>query len=370
MASEPLVPLIDAGLRGGAFSLLLLLTVLLLRQTRRAPSAFYGGLLCLSAAAYVVVSWPALAAFRASPACLPVAVLSMGTPALFLAYARANFDDDFKPSWRDPLPWGISAVLGLLCTIARLPLACSLFQLSQLVWIGFAIGVALTGRAADLVEERRHYRLVVVIASCVYSAAIVLLETRLHSTVFAAPLSATTAGGLFALVFALALWGISLSGGRFMPAAAAPRRPPAPEPAEPPAEDHALLARLRQVMETERAYREPGLAIAGLAGRLEIPEYRLRRLINQGLGHRNFSSFVNGYRLADALAALADPGQAEVPVITIALDAGFQSLGPFNRAFKAQTGVTPTDYRRQRLGGAENRAPASPNSEIGKPIPG
>ena len=42
----------------------------------------------------------------------------------------------------------------------------------------------------------------------------------------------------------------------------------------------------------------------------------------------------------------ADPAQAEVPILTIALDAGFQSLGPFNRAFKAVTGVTPTEYRR------------------------
>jgi AraC-like DNA-binding protein len=33
-------------------------------------------------------------------------------------------------------------------------------------------------------------------------------------------------------------------------------------------------------------------------------------------------------------------------VTTIALDAGFQSLGPFNRAFKSETGVTPTEYRR------------------------
>jgi len=35
-----------------------------------------------------------------------------------------------------------------------------------------------------------------------------------------------------------------------------------------------------------------------------------------------------------------------VTVITIAMDAGFQSLGPFNRAFKATTGVTPSEYRR------------------------
>ena len=64
----------------------------------------------------------------------------------------------------------------------------------------------------------------------------------------------------------------------------------------------------------------------------------MRRLINQRLGYRNFNVFLNNHRIEEAKAALADPGQAEVPVITIAMDAGFQSLGPFNRAFKATTG--------------------------------
>ena len=72
----------------------------------------------------------------------------------------------------------------------------------------------------------------------------------------------------------------------------------------------------------------------------------MRRLINQRLGYRNFNVFLNKHRIEEAKAALADPTQAEVPVITIAMDAGFQSLGPFNRAFKATTGVTPTEYRR------------------------
>ena len=85
--------------------------------------------------------------------------------------------------------------------------------------------------------------------------------------------------------------------------------------------------------------------------RLKIPEYRLRRLINQRLGYRNFNVFLNNHRIEEAKAALADPAQAEVPVITIAMDAGFQSLGPFNRAFKADTGLTPTEFRRQAIAG-------------------
>ena len=35
--------------------------------------------------------------------------------------------------------------------------------------------------------------------------------------------------------------------------------------------------------------------------------------------------------------------------LTIALDAGFQSIGPFNRAFKIETGMTPSEFRRVRL---------------------
>jgi AraC-like DNA-binding protein len=34
-----------------------------------------------------------------------------------------------------------------------------------------------------------------------------------------------------------------------------------------------------------------------------------------------------------------------VPVLTIAMDAGFRWLGPFNRAFKADTALTPTEFR-------------------------
>ena len=102
-------------------------------------------------------------------------------------------------------------------------------------------------------------------------------------------------------------------------------------------------------MEHDKVYREEGLSIGGLAGKLAIPEHGLRRLINQRLGYRNFNAFLNFYRLDDVMAALADPAQEAVPILTIALDAGFQSLGPFNRAFKTQTGMTPSEFRRLQL---------------------
>ncbi|WP_144007038.1 helix-turn-helix domain-containing protein, partial [Pelomonas sp. KK5] len=120
-------------------------------------------------------------------------------------------------------------------------------------------------------------------------------------------------------------------------------------------------AALRTLMTVDHVHREPGLTIAALAARMGLPEHRLRRLINQGLGQRNFNAFLNGYRLADARRWLADPAQADAPILTIAMDAGFQSLGPFNRAFKAETGMTPSEYRRQALGSGLGLA----ESEIG-----
>ena len=55
-------------------------------------------------------------------------------------------------------------------------------------------------------------------------------------------------------------------------------------------------------------------------------------------------------------------------MLTIAMDAGFQSLGPFNRAFKADTGVTPTEPPadgRKALRSLTYRGPATLIEKIG-----
>jgi AraC-like DNA-binding protein len=100
----------------------------------------------------------------------------------------------------------------------------------------------------------------------------------------------------------------------------------------------------------EGAYREPGLTITELAEQLDTPEHRLRALINRRLGHRNFSSFLNRHRIAEAKAQLADRAMVDVPVLTIAMDLGYNSLPPFNRAFRAETGTTPSEFRRDAIG--------------------
>ena len=102
-------------------------------------------------------------------------------------------------------------------------------------------------------------------------------------------------------------------------------------------------------MDRDRTYRVDDLTLGLLALKLAVPEYRLRRFINLRLGHRNFNAYVNGMRLAEARAALADPVRHATSVLEIAMTAGFASIGPFNRAFKAASGVTPSEFRRRAL---------------------
>lgn len=113
------------------------------------------------------------------------------------------------------------------------------------------------------------------------------------------------------------------------------------------AED-ALISALTALM-AQGYYTQTGLSIKQLADELNTPEHTLRATINQVLGYRNFSSFLNTYRIQSAQARLSDPKLRRTPILTIALEVGYGSIGPFNRAFKAITGVTPSEYRQTQL---------------------
>lgn len=124
------------------------------------------------------------------------------------------------------------------------------------------------------------------------------------------------------------------------------RASPVPDPEVDPGFDRDLAA-LTRALEEEKIYLTPGLSIGDLAKRLAIPEYRLRALINKRLGYRNFNALLHEYRLRDACEQLTDPAKAHLPILTIALEVGYQSITPFNQAFRNAMGCTPSAYRQQ-----------------------
>jgi AraC-like DNA-binding protein len=359
----------EAALRGGAVLMLLLRIVVLARNARSDQVSRYAALFLLGVAAYVVESSPGFGALGRGWR-LPIHVVSCGTPAAFWITTGAFFVDDFRACWYHALGWLALAAIAVVEMWVRSTSLFAIHSAASLLFVLLAIWHALAGRATDLVEGRRRFRVVFAVATALYTFLIVASDWLWPGGLSAAWFSLPNAIGLVTLIFLAAVLDSLPSIERPL-APAAVRTGSVQSPGNDmrtasltTAPDAAQLAALRRLIDHDKVYREPDLSIASLSQKLDVPEYRLRHLINQQLGHRNFSAFVNGYRLAEAEAALGDPAQADVPILTIALDAGFGSIGPFNRAFKAHTGLTPTEYRRARLDAAQSDR-ASPIPKMG-----
>jgi AraC-like DNA-binding protein len=347
---------LEAALRGGAVVILLLRVVVFARDARRDPVSRYSALLAASIAAYIVESASSFGALDLLLR-IPVHMVSAGTPAAFWIAMGAIFVDEFRARWYHALGWLALVILALM-DMSRHPMSVDVARTCLSVsFLLLGIWHVLSGRATDLVERRRRLRVWYAVATSLYALLIIASEWLWPGGLSATPLSLANAAGLTALIFLFAVLGtLASTGAPPAPAPVQARQSPAlphdPRPAAPATgPDAAQLMALRGLLDHDKVFRDPDLSIASLSQKLDIPEHRLRHLINRRLGHRNFSAFINGYRLAEAEAALSDPAQAAVPILTVALDAGFGSIGPFNRAFKTHTGLTPTEYRRTRLGG-------------------
>jgi AraC-like DNA-binding protein len=182
-----------------------------------------------------------------------------------------------------------------------------------------------------------------------YAAIALIIELALRGRAVGALLPALHVLGIGAVALGLAILVARRSLDVILgvlPAAPgnAPLAPLAPAPAEAPAHTPAspALAELTRAMTEQHAYRREGLTLATLAQMMGMGEAALRTLINQELGYRNFNDFLHHYRLQEAAGRLATE---DLPILTIALDCGYGSIGPFNRAFRQRFGMTPTEYR-------------------------
>jgi AraC-like DNA-binding protein len=109
----------------------------------------------------------------------------------------------------------------------------------------------------------------------------------------------------------------------------------------------AAIAAVRTAFVEQHVHRDGELTVAALARKLGMPEYRLRKLIHEQLGYRNFNALLHDYRIAEACRDLADPTKNSLPILTIALTVGYNSINPFNRAFREAKAMTPSAYREQ-----------------------
>lgn len=344
-----LLALIDVFLAFSSITLLALCAALALRDVRH---LLQGRLLI---ALLVSVTFLAIAIAPGAqllPPPIRAVAKAIGIPNLGLLwwFALSLLRDDFRigvPEWA-----GMAALAFVPCYYLfeglgfDLPFSAVVHfsgSIIPVVMVSHLIWIALSERNSDLVEDRRRARLWIVFAPLA-ALLISLLSEEVKNDHVASILR--NGLGVIPAQLVVLFW---LT--RVIPEQLQFKQPAKlvlDEPSIDP-KDVALYRRLMQAIEEEKIYLQPGLTIESLAELLNTPTHHLRHLINAGMGFRNFASFLNGYRLAHAKAALSDVDRARDTILAIAYESGFASLQSFNRVFKDVLGQTPKDFRAAAL---------------------
>jgi two-component system, sensor histidine kinase LadS len=112
--------------------------------------------------------------------------------------------------------------------------------------------------------------------------------------------------------------------------------------------DH-VLVRMDGLLKDQQLYRRENLKLEQMAALLRLKPHQLSEIINSKFG-RNFSAFINLYRIGEAKRLLTE--NPEMTILAIAFETGFGSKTQFNVLFKRETGVTPAEFRKKIRSGS------------------
>ena len=336
--------------RGIAVGALLAAGIGMVRDRPRTGAGLTGGLFCLSTSGFVLHTGTGI------PEAIGVVrhlawLLSAGGTSYFWLFGLALFSDAKLRPWH-----AVPILVMTMIVIAGrlLPGNASIgtevaHNILELALVGHVLFVIWSHRDEDLTVQRRRIRPPMMIAIACFCAVLSGFDIA-WSLGYRDP--------LIKLSQAVALATMALMGGwAFVRArrelfvgvqdTAAVNDSSAANDAAvdlTPAEV-AVIDKLSGAGSADPIWRQPGLTIGAAASMVGYQEHRLRQLINRTLGYRNFSEFLNAKRIAAAKEELRDPAKTNVRISTIAFDLGYASLGPFNRAFKDATGMSPRAWR-------------------------
>lgn len=293
---------------------------------------------------------------------VPVAI-TLAVAPLFWLYVHALL----KGRWPERGVWHLAPALAQFAYLATcfvllpLPVKDAWLGLQApaygaITGLGVIIGLAAYGRASLALITRYRAELSQQVADehryalgwlgQAMAALFILLPvwTLFGVWDFIVPLGYAGLMGLYVAIAAIALFlgvqGLRHADRRFpMPAVA-------PVDSAPERDWAALGQEWAATTRAQRWHADPDLSLALLARRLGTNTGYLSRALNEGLGV-NFSTFVNRLRceaVAEALAAGRDDD-----LLDLALEAGFSSKASFNRAFRAEYGCTPSQFRQSRV---------------------
>jgi len=363
--------LLDNFFRFGAIVGCLFTSALVMRDAGCTRPAKLASFCCITTAAYLLAGMPGLGDVLGI-GMIPILSVCLFGPAAVWLFCLSMFDDNFQLTSKHIAVVVGFYVLGVIQYVnyyfvfGELPLLsptrihAELMSTGPVIWfislvmLGLKLGMAIhllwsawNGRNDDLVLKRRHFREVFVVTVAIISFGIVISENWLlgFAPGTAYLLLVAQSASIF-LVSLYMLWHITSVDGEWLFGDYGPIEVPVASRSE--SEDRHDLETL-DTLAASGALMAHGMTISNLAQMAGMPEHRLRRLVNQHLGYRNFADYLNFHRIEAAKSRLSVVADRHVPVLTVAMDLGYGSLGPFNRAFKERAGMTPTAFRKKAL---------------------
>ncbi len=108
--------------------------------------------------------------------------------------------------------------------------------------------------------------------------------------------------------------------------------------------DHAkrIAAKIERAMMRDLLYRDPNLSLWDLAKHIGATSNYVSQTLNETLGE-SFFDYVNRWRIKDAVQQM---DTSDETVLVLAYDVGFNSRSSFYKAFRRETGMTPSQFRR------------------------
>ncbi|APD08048.1 hypothetical protein UJ101_02550 [Flavobacteriaceae bacterium UJ101] len=109
-------------------------------------------------------------------------------------------------------------------------------------------------------------------------------------------------------------------------------------------EENPLFVKFENLIQEKHLYRDPSLSLESVSEELNISSGYLSQIVNK-ITKKNFSDYINTYRIEEIKKMLVDPEFEKYSLLAIGLEAGFNSKTSFYTVFKKHVGLTPKQYK-------------------------
>lgn len=105
---------------------------------------------------------------------------------------------------------------------------------------------------------------------------------------------------------------------------------------------------INTAMQEQKLYKNQQISLNSLSEKLELKPYLVSKCLSEIINKR-FNDYINEFRVKEVQALMKDPANDKYTLLSLAMDAGFNSKSSFNRAVSKHLGISPSELKRESI---------------------